>query len=263
VTVSLLAYDGSELVYDFSDDDGYEMTVGDEEFGSEVDDALIGKNVGDDFTLDATYDMDFDDAALAGHDISYEITINKVQTVTYPELTDTFIQETFGEDTKSDWEETLRQELTASYEADATYDLREQLADQAVANATITGYPKSLYKAKQEELEADYQSYADMFGTTVDDIYEMFGLDEEGRKQEYLDATNREMVLSLIREQEGLTLSDTQYQEKLAEYAEDNEYDSVDELLEEYDEESLKAYFLEELTLDFLEDEADVTVVTE
>jgi trigger factor len=263
VVVSLLAKDGSEAVYDFTDDDGYEMTIGDGEFGSEVDDALIGKNVGDEFQLDVSYDADFEDVGLCGRDISYEITVQRVETVTYPELTDAFIQETFGEDNLSDWEDTLRQELTASHEADATDEMREELAESAVAAATISGYPKALYKQKQAELEEEYQSYADMFGCTLDDVYEMFGLDADGRKQEYLDATNREMVLSLIREQEGIELSDEEYQEKLEEYAQENEYDSVDELLTDYDEDSLKSLFLEELTLDFLEDEAKITQVTE
>jgi trigger factor len=101
-----------------------------------------------------------------------------------------------------------------------------------------------------------------MFGCTLEEIYDMFEVDEDSLQQEYLYATNREMVLSLIREKEGLTMSDEEYQTKLDDFAKENEYDSVEELLEDYDEDSLKSYFLEELTLDYLEDEADITEVT-
>jgi trigger factor len=262
VELSLLATDGSDIVYDFTTDT-YEMIVGDQEFGSEVDDALIGKQAGDDLELTVTYDDDFEDVSLSGREISYEISVKRVADVTYPELTDEFVQETFGEQNRSAWEEVLREELVASHESDATDDLRENLADQVVENATIDGYPKSLYEQKKEEVDENYQSYADMFGCTLEEIYDMFEVDEDSLQQEYLYATNREMVLSLIREKEGLTMSDEEYQTKLDDFAKENEYDSVEELLEDYDEDSLKSYFLEELTLDYLEDEADITEVTE
>ena len=40
----------------------------------------------------------------------------------------------------------------------------------------------------------------------------------------------------------------------------ENEYDSVEELLTDYDENSMREYFLNELTLDFLEEHANITV---
>ena len=46
VDVSLLAKSGDEVVYDFSDD-GYEMVIGDGEFGEQVDEALIGSVAAD------------------------------------------------------------------------------------------------------------------------------------------------------------------------------------------------------------------------
>ena len=64
----------------------------------------------------------------------------------------------------------------------------------------------------------------------------------------------------MIRQQENITLSDEQYQEKLQEYAKDNDYNTVEELLEDYDEDGLKEYFLNEMTLDFLEEHADITI---
>ena len=80
---------------------------------------------------------------------------------------------------------------------------------------------------------------------------------------EYLDETNRTMVLAMIRQQENLALSDEQMQEKLKEYAKENDYDSVENLLSDYEEEDLRQYFLNEMTLDFLEDHANIEVSEE
>lgn len=259
VEVSLLAKEGEEVVYDFSED-GYELTVGQQEFGAEVDEALLGCAIGDEVDLTVTYDDEFEDALLCGKDISYHIEIRKVSDVIYPELTNEYLKENFGESSLEAWEQTLREELLSERQAEATENMRDDLVEQAVDGAQISGYPKSLYKAKREAVQQDYQSYADMFGCSLEDIYEMLQVSEDDLEQQYLDETYRTMVLSVIRQQENITLSDEQLQEKLEEYASENEYDSVEDLLQDYSEDDLTQYFLDKETKDFLEEHAKITV---
>ena len=178
----------------------------------------------------------------------------------YPELTNEYVKENFGESSLEAWEQTLREELLSERHAEATENLRDDLVEQAVDGAQISGYPKSLYKAKREAVQQDYQSYADMFGCSLEDIYEMLQVSEDDLEQQYLDETYRTMVLSVIRQQENITLSDEQLQEKLEEYASENEYDSVEDLLQDYSEDDLTQYFLDEETKDFLEEHAKITV---
>lgn len=260
VEISLLAEDSGEVLYDFADD-GYEMVVGEEEFGPEVDEELLGSHVGDTLDFSVTYGDDFDDMLLAGHSVSYRIEVLKVSDIVYPEVTDAFVSENFDEETVEAWEQTLYEELHSNHQADATEDMRSELLQKAVDNCEIKGYPKALYKEQKEQLAADYQSYADMFGTTLDEVYQMFGMDEQAREKECENATYQAMVLDLIRKAENISLSEEEYQNQLAEFAEYNEYGSVEELLAEYDGDSLREYFLQEMTLDFLEDHADITIV--
>lgn len=258
VSVSLLAEDGDEVVYDFSEE-GYDIIVGEEEFGDEVDAALIGSRTGDVLDFVVSYEDDFEDSALCGRDISYHMEVRAVSDIIYPELTNEFVKEQFGKSSVEAWRETLAQELQSQHQAEATEALRSDLVQQVIDGAKISGYPKALFQQKRAEVESEYQSYADMFGCTLEEIYEMFGVDDKTREQQVLDVTNRTMVLALIREKEQLSLSDEQMQEKFEEYAQENEYESVEELLTEYDEESLKQYFLDELTIDFLEEHAHIS----
>ena len=87
VQVSLLAKDGDEIAYDFADD-GYEMTVGLQDFGAEVDEALIGGEIGDVLDFTVSYDDEFEDVMLSGKEISYHVEIQNISDVIYPELTD-------------------------------------------------------------------------------------------------------------------------------------------------------------------------------
>lgn len=260
VLVSLLAAADDETVYDFSED-GYELVIGQEDFGQEVDEALTGGLIGDVLDFTVSYDDDYEDMGLCGRDISYHIEIQSISDMIYPELTNEFVKENFGEQSVEKWRQTLGEELLLAHQAEAAEDLRGELAKQVVDGSAISGYPKSLYKQIREEVTAGYQSYADMFGCSLDEVYEMLGVGEEERKQEYLDETYRTMVLAMIRQQENITLSDEQMQEEIEAFAQENDYESVDELLTVYDEASLKQYILDEKTLDFLEEHADITIV--
>lgn len=258
VDVSLLAKSGDEVVYDFSDD-GYEMVIGDGEFGEQVDEALIGSVAADELDLEVSYDDSFEDAMLAGHTISYHIVVNSISDVTYPELTNEFVKENFGVTSVDEWRASLKEELQQSYEEEAEDTLRTDLVQAAVDACTISGYPKSLYKQKKQEVESSYQSYADMFNCSLSEVYDMLDMDEQAREKEYTDAVNETMVLAEIRKQENLTLTDEQMQERMEAYAQENEYDSVSELLGDYDENGLKEYFLNEVAIDYLETHATIT----
>lgn len=262
VQVSLLAKDGDEIVYDFSDD-GYDLIIGQQDFGPEVDEALTGGGIGDVLDFSVSYDDDFADAMLCGKEISYHMEIENISRVIYPELTDEFVKEEFGGQSVKAWREMLTEELRSYHQSDAEEALREELVQQVIDGSQFSGYPKTLYKQTKEAVQADYQSYADMFGCSLEEIYEMFDVDEEEREQEYLEQTYRTMALALIRRQENIALTDEQMQEKMEAYAQENEYDSVEELTADYGEESLKQYFLDEVTIDFLEDHADIAVTEE
>lgn len=258
LNVLLTAEAEEELIYDFSDEEGYELTLGEQEFGAEVDAALIGVEASDTLSLDVSYDAEFADAMLAGKEVHYEIVVQEISDVIYPELTDAFVKETFAAKSVADWQQSLKEILQKEHEADAQEELRNALAAQVVASCTINGYPKKLYQQKKKEVELNYQNYADMFGCSLDEIYDMLGTDEVQREQECIDAVNRKMVLEEIRKKEGLSLTEEQLQECLNTYAAENDYDSAEELLEEYDEDSLREYFLDELAIDFLEAHAEI-----
>ena len=124
VSVSLLAKDGDEVVYDFTDD-GYDLVIGDAEFGEQVDEALIGAVDADELDLEVSYDSDFEDAMLSGKDITYHIVVNSISDVIYPELTDEFVKENFGVVSVEKWHQSMKEELQQSYEEDAEETVRD------------------------------------------------------------------------------------------------------------------------------------------
>lgn len=258
--VLLTAESDGEMLYDFSDS-GYEMVVGDEEFDVEVDEKLIGAKAGDVLDFTVTHTNEFTDMVLSGKTVDYHIEVVSVSNVVEPELTDAFVQEHFSADSVEEWHEQQRAQLMEEHEAEAREQMRSDLVQAAVDASQISGYPKALYEQKKQDIDNSYQNYMDMLNVdaSVEEVYEMLGTNAKEVKQEYIDETNRTMVLTLIREQEGITLSESELEKKLEAYAKEDEYDTVEELLSDYDEEGLRNYFLDEMTVDFLEKHANIT----
>lgn len=244
---------GGELIYDFSED-GYDMVIGDGEFDAPVDEALLGAKAGDTLDLTVTHTDEFTDMALSGRTVDYHIEVQTVSEVIIPEVTDAFVKENFGAATVAEWHEANRAELLSEHEDEADGQYRDALVDEVIKGSEISGYPKSLYESKKEAVDSEYQGYLDMFDSdmTLTELYEMLGTSEDEVTQQYLDETNRAMVLALIREKEGIEFEQDAWEAWLSEYAASQEYDTTEELLADYDEASLREYYLDEQTVDLL-----------
>ena len=250
--VSIVVTSDGEELYDFSDEP-YEMTVGKEEFGAEFDTYLIGKEAGDAIDIEVSYDSSFDDGVLCGKTVEIKGSVAGIKDVVMPEVDDAFVKENFGFSTVQEWEEQLRADIEEQKQQEAQEMMREDLLQQAIDASDISGYPKNLYKQKLQEVKDGYQSYADMFGCDVSEVYDTFGLTEEDIEKEALDNVEMTMVVSMIAQKEDLMLTDDELQQKKEAYAAEQEYDSVEDLLEDYEEAGLEEYFLQEKVKDYLE----------
>lgn len=250
--VSIVVTSDGEELYDFSDEP-YEMTVGKEEFGAEFDAYLIGKEAGDAIDIEVSYDSSFDDGVLCGKTVEIKGSVAGIKDVVMPEVDDAFVKENFGFSTVQEWEEQLRADIEEQKQQEAQEMMREDLLQQAIDASDISGYPKNLYKQKLQEVKDGYQSYADMFGCDVSEVYDTFGLTEEDIEKEALDNVEMTMVVSMIAQKEDLMLTDEELQQKKEAYAAEQEYDSVEDLLEDYEETGLEEYFLQEKVKDYLE----------
>lgn len=250
--VSIVVTSDGEELYDFSDEP-YEMTVGKEEFGAEFDTYLIGKETGDAIDIEVSYDSSFDDGVLCGKTVEIKGSVAGIKDVVMPEVDDAFVKENFGFSTVQEWEEQLRADIEEQKQQEAQEMMREDLLQQAIDASDISGYPKNLYKQKLQEVKDGYQSYADMFGCDVSEVYDTFGLTEEDIEKEALDNVEMTMVVSMIAQKEDLMLTDDELQQKKEAYAAEQEYDSVEDLLEDYEETGLEEYFLQEKVKDYLE----------
>lgn len=260
VSVTMTAARDGETILDYTDENGYDVYLGSEEFGSKFDEELTGVSAGDHLTFSVAYEEDDANTDFAGSTIDYDVTVLSVTEEVLPELTDAFVTDTLGYESTDAMKEEIRQNMESEHESNSVYELRENLIQQVIEGSDFGDYSQELYDSYAASMTESYESYMEMFGLeSVDQVYEMFGMTEEDVEKEILNYVYRTITVQAISEKEKLKVTDEEYQEGLDHYTQESGYDSSDALIADYGEESLRSWILEDKVLDFLEEHASIT----
>lgn len=241
--------------------EGYEFTLGEEEFLEEFEANIIGKNAKDEFSFKMVFPEDYDEE-LAGQEAEFAIKINSVSEAVVPEYNDELVKKATEYDSVQAYEDALREDLMAAAKEEAEAAAGEDALAMAIANAKINGYPQALYDACYEENMATYQSYAEMFGMELEDF--MADFSEGGDiESETLDWVNEILVSQAIALQEGFEITDSNYAEAAEELAAKNEYESLEDFEADYGQVSVMSMLARERAISFLYENANIEEVSE
>lgn len=251
--------DGKE--FDGGSAEGYDLEIGSDSFIDDFEDQLIGQKVGAKKTVKVTFPDDYSDEDLAGKDAEFDVTINYIGKEVVPELTDEYVKENLEADSVKDYKKTVRQELEESKKSTAESTIQNTVWTQVVENAKKKkDFPEAMLTYQKEQLESNYSSYAEMYGMEVDEFLEsMTGMTLDECAE---DSVKRTMVASLIIDKEKLTLSDSEYKEKLESLAKEYSYDSGEEFEEANGKDVIEEYLLNEKLLEYLVEQGKETKAT-
>ena len=96
----------------------------------------------------------------------------------------------------------------------------------------------------------------------LEEIYDFMGVTEEELKDSATQILYRELVQDAIVENEHITLTEEEYKDGLEYYAYLNDYDSPEDLLDDFSEDELRTQLKQDKVLDFLVENAQITEVT-
>ena len=234
VSMTLKLTVGNEVIYE--EEEEYSILLGFNEFGEDVDAALLGAKAGDKIELDTTLDDSYGDEydGKKGH---YSIDVITVYRYEVPELTDDFIKENTDYTSLDEYREAKKAELQATNDRNSHYEAEELAIEMVVQNSSFNSYPQELYDYCEAALTQTYQWYADMFGMELEDM-----ISEEEMQSYAVAETCSNMVVQAIAQKENLVLSDELFQKYLEENMEDFGCDTVEEMKEYYADYELRNY---------------------
>lgn len=262
------AEDGDQLNIDFTGtldgeefeegtDSDYDLVLGSGDFDETFEEQLIRAKAGDTLQVTQTFTEDYDEE-LAGKTAIYDVTVNSVQEVSIPELTDEYCKENTDYASVDEYRTGVRKELEEYYEDSNTYTAGSDALSLVISNSEFSGYPQELYDECKKEYDASNEAMAEMFGMDVSD----FASDDE-TKSAVTEMVYTRMAVTEISEREKITVSDEEYKEHVNSIYEESGYASAEEYEADYNKESTMYEILYDKVIDFLMKNAKVTEVTE
>ena len=249
-------------------DKGYDLEIGSNTFIDGFEEGLIGTAKGETVDLPLTFPENYFSEDLAGQDVVFTVTVNEIQRV--PELTDE-LASTLSEGAYTDaasYQDSVRQELESQRAQQRDAMASQEILTQIAASSTIESYPQEMVDYSVESTMSYYESMAEAYGMEMEEFLTAYmGLtEEELREQAALAASQSmqtELYLKAIAEQEGIEVTEEEFQSGAQEYADQYGFESTDALMDYYGEGTVRISLLQDKVMDFLMENTTVEEVTQ
>ncbi len=261
--------DGETKPFEGGSAKGTDLKLGSDTFIDGFEDGLIGKKVGDTVELKLTFPKDYKNKELQNKKVTFTVKINSAKSV--PAYDDALIKKAFADNEES----LLKYKTVAEYEDAYRKDLYSSLAFEEYANATkVLTFPNDIINDEYSTLMDTYIALAKQAGTTLESfvtsyyaymyigaMYSSLGDFQNAMKKQaaaqvkssllvyYVYNSNKDAIDSKVE-------SDTD--RILIKYAESAGFDSIEQLKENYGEETLKDLVLEQLVYEYIGEQAVV-----
>ena len=229
--------------------EGFDITLGSGTFIPGFEEQMIGHAIGETFDVNVTFPEDYTED-LAGKNAVFTVTINSKNVSVVPELTDEFVQ-TFASE-NLDTELNSVEELT-EYTKEYLFKnyLQNALMSAMQEKDTVISYNESQFELMKaysaESLAYNASMYAayGMDDFTEDSVAQMYGFEnaEAYTTDEAMYYTEIIMLLDKIAEEEGISYTDEEVDETIAQYMKSYGYDGVYDV-EQFKEMSGEAWVL-------------------
>lgn len=221
-------------------DEDYPVDLGYELFGPDFDARLEGCNIGDNLTFSLTFDEGFEVEEWAGRTVDFEVAVKSIQTLVQPDLTDEWVKENSEYEDIDSYKESLRERLQE--EANLQYEEAAATAafQAAMDNATFSSYPQELYDAVYAQVYSQFEMLADMFGITVDELFESYEMSDADLQDETAEQVNSYLFMSAVAKAENIEVTDEDLREFAEVSAASYGFDDADAMLSQSDPGELK-----------------------
>ena len=246
--------------------EGYDLTLGSGSFIDGFEDGLVGAVKGDQKDLNLTFPDSYpNNPDLAGKEVVFEVTVNAVKERSFPELTDEFVASVSPDDgTVEKYRESTRENLLEQKQLSIDNQRDTDILNAVVDNSEVVCSTASIDEAYDTQLKA-YTNMLSSYGVDLATYAGMIGSDEDSFKQEIRqeakEMAKQSLVLNEIAKQENITIDDSDKEALAKRYG----YESLKTMLQNdnIDQKMVDDTALMQKTLDFLVENAKITVSTE
>ncbi len=268
VKVNLQGYDENNNPLPGTGEEGSVFEIGSETFLPEVEEGLIGAQIGEQKRIKATFPEDFIDDNLAGEAVWFDVEVREIQEEQAQELDDEEFLEERGVDSLDELRNKIRDNLVEVAEDNRKQTLANQVYNHLIEEVKLE-IPKGMLENEKEHILENFEQRLQTQGQSLDNYLQERGQKKEDLLEEVEPEAERRIKLTLIfqaiADEEEIEVSEEEFEDYLESWLEGMDASlSVDEFLEQNDNESmltnLRYQRRDEKVLDYLIDQAEIKI---
>lgn len=208
---------------------GQELDIANSTYIKGFAEGIVGHKVGETFDLNVTFPDDYGKEELAGKPAVFKTTINFIVGKKTPEYTDEWVKANTSYKTKAQYEQSIKDELTAEKEKSASSSEMDQVYQKIDETSEVIEYPEKELQDRHDRIVKTYEEAARSAGMELDDyVSQSMGIDTDTFNEQIDEAcktsVKTELILHAIADAEGVELSDEGYSAYLDELLKDAGY---------------------------------------
>lgn len=238
-----------------------DLTIGSGQFIDGFEDGLIGVKPGETVDLNLTFPENYQSTDLAGAKVVFTVTVHYILPT---EMKDEVVAGFGIEDFQNvkELKDYCRMALEENAQSVYQQNLEGAVVSALMENSTFAELPGGLIEQYEETIKANIESTAAMYGvdgaTFVYYFYNVADYDTFVNENANYSAQSM-LAIQAVAEKEGLILEEEEVDERLEKLATDNGWESLDQVLAQYDREELKENLVYEDVVAYLLESAQVT----
>ena len=199
-------------------DSNYELALGSGTFVPGFEEQVVGKNTGEEFTINVTFPEKYQMEEIAGQPCEFKVKLNEIKTKELPELDDEFVKDATEFDTldelKKDMKTKLEERAVQMADAEAENKIFEALIEKL--NAEI---PPVMFENKIDEMIRDFDVRLSQQGLNMETYLMYTNMDMPAFRKTFEEQAQKQvkvrLALEKIAELENVQISDEQVEEEI------------------------------------------------
>ena len=223
---------------------GHQLEIGSGQFIPGFEEQMIGMTKGETRDLNLTFPENYGVADLAGADVVFKVTVNKIATKKEAELTDEFIASLNAPNFKTvdELKNVIETSLQMQYNQQFEATKENAVLGKLIGESEVEVSDEDVEKALQQHIQHISIELAQQ-GLQLEQYLQMMNTDLDSLKQQILPTAKQqasfEAIIDEIVKVESLTTSDEEAKDQVSKIAAANQM-SVDEVLEKIQLDDLK-----------------------
>lgn len=204
-------------------DENYELALGSGTFIPGFEEQVVGKNTGDEFTINVTFPENYQMEEIAGQLCEFKIKLNEIKTKELPDLDDEFVKDATEFETIDELKNDMRTKLEERSAKNADMEAENKIFETLIGKMSAD-IPDVMFEHKIDEMVRDFEMRLSQQGLNIEMYLTYTNMDMAAFRKTFEEQAQKQvkvrLALEKIAELENVEIPDEKAEEEIARMAE-------------------------------------------